>query len=83
MEAIGYFDKRQGLASRGLFGVSRHARLPHLAGVPGGLAFLDPPGPGGRGGRQAVLDGAVAALRSLAEKAADDVGGPGFQEAVA
>ncbi|WP_253190797.1 HNH endonuclease signature motif containing protein, partial [Arthrobacter sp. SRS-W-1-2016] len=26
---------------------------------------------------------AVAALRSLAEKAADDVGGPGFQEAVA
>ncbi|OOP61788.1 hypothetical protein BMF89_11720, partial [Arthrobacter sp. SRS-W-1-2016] len=83
MEAIGYFDKRRGLASRGL---SRHSRLPHLSGVPGGLALVDPPGPGGpggRGGRQAVLDGAVAALRSLAEKAADDVGGPGFQEAVA
>ncbi|MDQ0213226.1 DUF222 domain-containing protein [Arthrobacter bambusae] len=79
MEAIGYFDKRQGLGPRGLSGVSR-LRGPRLAEVPGGLALLDPPG---RGGRQAVLDGAVAALRSLADKAADDVGGPGFQEAVA
>ncbi|MDQ0210726.1 DUF222 domain-containing protein [Arthrobacter bambusae] len=84
MEAIGYFDTRQGLASRGLFGGSR-PRRPRLAevpgAVPGGLALVDPPG---RGGRQAVLDEAVAALRSLADKAADDdVGGPGFQEAVA
>ncbi|UKA62629.1 hypothetical protein [Arthrobacter sp. FW306-04-A] len=84
MEAIGYFDTRQGLASRGFFGVSRHALGPRLAavpgGVPGGLALVDPRD---RGGRQAALDGAVAALRSLAEKAADDVGVLGFQEAVA
>ncbi|MEV8148327.1 DUF222 domain-containing protein [Arthrobacter sp. NPDC080073] len=93
MEAIGYFDKRQGLAVRGLSGVSRHARVPHLAGVPGGipggLALVDPPGLGGlgglgdRGGRQAVLDDAVVALRSLTDKAADDVGVLGLEEAVA
>ncbi|UKA58547.1 HNH endonuclease signature motif containing protein [Arthrobacter sp. FW306-2-2C-D06B] len=81
MEAIGYFDTRQGLASRGLSGVSRLTRVPHLAGVPGpvpgGLALLDP------GGRQGALDRAVVAVRSLAEKAADDVGVLGLEEAVA
>ncbi|UKA56918.1 HNH endonuclease signature motif containing protein [Arthrobacter sp. FW306-2-2C-D06B] len=80
MEAIGYFDTRQGLASRGLSGVSRHTRVPHLAGVPGGLALVELRG---RGGRQGALDRAVAALRSLAEKAADDVGVLGLEEAVA
>ncbi|MHC6220949.1 HNH endonuclease signature motif containing protein [Arthrobacter sp. MMS24-S77] len=84
MEAIGYFDTRHGLASRGYFGVSRHARGPRLTAVPG-----QPPGPvvsvdvGDRGGRLAALDGAVAAVRSLADKAADDVGVLGFEEAVA
>ncbi|MGM7778610.1 DUF222 domain-containing protein [Arthrobacter sp. KNU-44] len=88
MEAIGYFDTRRGLASRGLFGVSGprgpRARGPRLAAVPG-----QPPGPlvsvdaGDRGGRLAVLDGAVAAVRELAERAADDVGFTGFREAVA
>ncbi|WAH95376.1 DUF222 domain-containing protein [Arthrobacter sp. MMS18-M83] len=84
MEAIGYFDTRQGLASRGLFGVSRHGGVPRLAAVPdgppGGLTLVDPCD---GGGWQAALDGALAALRSLAEKAADDVGVLGFQEAVA
>lgn len=80
MEAIGYFDTRQGLASGGLFGVSRDACAPRFAAVPGGLALVDPRD---RGGRQAALDRAVAVVRSLAEKAADDVGPPGFQEAVA
>ncbi|MHC6222701.1 HNH endonuclease signature motif containing protein [Arthrobacter sp. MMS24-S77] len=80
MEAIGYFDTRPGLADRGYFGVSRNARGPRLAGLPGGLALVDPRD---RGGRQAALGGAVAAVRSLAEKAAADVGRPGFQEAVA
>ncbi|MCI0144195.1 hypothetical protein KNN17_21850, partial [Arthrobacter bambusae] len=54
-----------------------------MAEVPGGLALLDPPGRGGRGGRLDALDGAVEALRSLADKAADDVGVTGFEEAVA
>ncbi|BAS15531.1 hypothetical protein AHiyo8_38340 [Arthrobacter sp. Hiyo8] len=84
MEAIGCVDTRQGIASRGYFGVSRHARRPRLAAslaaVPGGLVLVDPRG---RGGRLAVLDGAVAAARSLADKAADDVGVLGFEEAVA
>ncbi|GAB2746254.1 hypothetical protein ACX801_01260 [Arthrobacter bambusae] len=84
MEAIGYFDTRQGPASRGYFGVSDHGRGLRFAAVPGGrpggLALVDP---GGRGGPQAALDGAVEAVRSLAGKAADDVGRLGFQEAVA
>ncbi|MFB9820357.1 hypothetical protein, partial [Arthrobacter ramosus] len=84
MEAIGYFDTRQGPVSRGFFGVSRYARGPRFAGVPGGppggLTVVDPPD---RGGPLAALDRSVAAVRSLAEKAADDVGVTGFQEAVA
>ncbi|MFF2300167.1 DUF222 domain-containing protein [Arthrobacter sp. NPDC058127] len=84
MEAIGCVGTRQDLGSGGLFVASHHARAPRFAGVaggfPGGLAFADPRD---LGGRQAVLDGAVAAVRSLAGKAADDVGRLGFQEAVA
>ncbi|MGM7776775.1 DUF222 domain-containing protein [Arthrobacter sp. KNU-44] len=48
--------------------------------MPSGLALVDPRG---RGGRQGALDGAVAALRELAERAADDVGVTALQEAVA
>ncbi|GAB2725340.1 DUF222 domain-containing protein [Arthrobacter bambusae] len=84
MEAIGCVGTRQDLGSGGLFVASHHARAPRFAGVaggfPGGLAFTDPRD---LGGRQAVLDGAVAAVRSLVGKAADDVGRLGFQEAVA
>ncbi|MGO4473993.1 hypothetical protein AB4Y95_18875, partial [Arthrobacter sp. M-10] len=84
MEAIGCVDTRQGLGSGGLFVASHRARGRRLAGAPGmppgGLVLVDPRG---RGGRLAVLDGAVAAARSLADKAADDVGVLGFEEAVA
>ncbi|MDP9904207.1 HNH endonuclease signature motif containing protein [Arthrobacter bambusae] len=84
MEAIGCVDTRQGLGSGGLFVASHRARGRRLAGAPGmppgGLVLVDPRG---RSGRLAVLDGAVAAARSLADKAADDVGVTGFEEAVA
>ncbi|MGO4585369.1 hypothetical protein AB4Z38_16020, partial [Arthrobacter sp. 2RAF6] len=84
MEAIGYFDTRQDLGPRGYFGASSSARGPRLAAVPGGTpggpALVDPPD---RGVSRAALDGAVAALRSLADESAGDVGGLGFQVAVA
>ncbi|WP_442545845.1 DUF222 domain-containing protein [Arthrobacter sp. KN11-1C] len=84
MEAIGCVDTRQGPGSRGLFVASHHARGRRFAGshagIPGGLALVDPRD---RGGRPVALDRAVAAVRSLAERAADDVGVTGFEEAVA
>ncbi|MDQ0028310.1 HNH endonuclease signature motif containing protein [Arthrobacter bambusae] len=84
METIGHSDTLQGLAYRGSFGVSRSSRGPLGSldsGAPrGSLAMVGARDPGGS---QAALEGAVAAVRSLSGKAADDVGVLGFQEAVA
>lgn len=95
MEAIGHPTTRQAAAPGGGFVVFRKAREPRMVTaaaqgpgqIPGPrrLALLDPPenGDGGRGGPQRVLEGALAALRSLARTAVDDVGPMGLNDSAA
>ncbi|MGM7775182.1 DUF222 domain-containing protein [Arthrobacter sp. KNU-44] len=95
MEAIGHLTTRQAAAPGGGFVVFRKARQPRMvtaaAQAPGQmpgprrLALLDPPEDrdGGRGGPQRVLEGALAALRSLARTAVDDVGPMGLNDSAA
>ncbi|WP_442543135.1 DUF222 domain-containing protein [Arthrobacter sp. KN11-1C] len=90
MEAIG-----RPAAPGGGFVVFRKAREPRMvtaaAQAPGQipgprrLTLLDPPEDrdGGRGGPQRVLEGALAALRSLARTAVDDVGPMGRNDSAA
>ncbi|MCZ9880541.1 HNH endonuclease signature motif containing protein [Arthrobacter sp. B2a2-09] len=81
MEAIGYFDTRQGRIGPGRFVVSRKARAPRFVGVPGRLAVV-----ASRVDHRAPRRGwgsSLAEVRCFAETAVDDVGRLGFQEVVA
>ncbi|MGO4473328.1 DUF222 domain-containing protein [Arthrobacter sp. M-10] len=99
MEAIGHLTTRQAAAPGGGFVVFHKMREPRMVTAaaqaagqmpgPRRLALLDTPEDrdsrhdGGRGGPQGVLEGALAALRSLARTAVDDVGTLGLQDSAA
>ncbi|UKA60026.1 HNH endonuclease signature motif containing protein [Arthrobacter sp. FW306-2-2C-D06B] len=91
MEAIGHLTTRQGAAPGGRFVVSPGVRAPWrvpAAGqslMPRRFALLDPGEAhgGSHGGPQRVLEGALAALRSLARTAVDDVGPLGLPDSAA
>lgn len=91
MEAIEHLTTRHGAAPGGRFAVSHRVREPRMVGAdrqaPGlrRLALLDPheDRAGDRGGPQRVLESSLAALRSLARTAVDDVGSLGLQDSVA
>ncbi|MFK4297860.1 hypothetical protein ABH924_003016 [Arthrobacter sp. GAS37] len=91
MEAIGHLTSRQGAAPAGRFAVFQRVRPARAvtavghAPVPRRLALLDPGEDhgGDRGAPQRVLEGALAALQSLARTAVDDVGPLGLQDSAA
>ncbi|WAH98323.1 HNH endonuclease signature motif containing protein [Arthrobacter sp. MMS18-M83] len=91
MEAIEHLTTRHGAAPGGRFAVSHRVREPRMVGAdrqaPGlrRLALLDPheDRAGDRGGPQRVLASSLAALRSLARTAVDDVGSLGLQDSAA
>lgn len=91
MEAIGHLTTRHGAVSGGRFLVSHRVREPRMVPAAGQapdlrrLSLLDPRDDhgGGHGGPQRVLEGALAAMRSLARTAVDDVGSLGLQDSAA
>ncbi|WP_284980975.1 HNH endonuclease signature motif containing protein [Arthrobacter sp. efr-133-TYG-118] len=99
MEAIGHLTTRQGAVPGGGFVVFHKVREPRIVTAAGPatgqmpglrrLALLNPPEDsagdhgGGRGAPQRVLEGALAALQSLARTAVDDVGPLGLQDSAA
>ncbi|MBB6403537.1 HNH endonuclease signature motif containing protein [Arthrobacter sp. AZCC_0090] len=91
MEATGHLSTRQGAVLGDRFLVSHRGREPRRVAAARQapelrrLALLDPSEDhsGGHGGPQRVLESTLAALRSLARTAVDDVGSLGLQDSAA
>lgn len=91
MEAIGHLTTRQGAAPGGRFVVSHRVPEPRMVTAARQapelrrLVLLDPreDRAGDRGGPHRVLESSLAALRSLARTAVDDVGSLGLQDSAA